>query len=197
MSRTDKLSVQKLRSSSVAKTIPILALVALMWIEEVVDALPNLNLDQYGIRPRQVEGLVGIPLAPFLHGGFGHLTTNTVPLIFLGVLLALTTKRFWAVTLGVVLLGGLGTWLVAGSNTVHFGASGVVYGYAAFLVAWGVLSRKLLSVLVGAVVVLLYGSIVFGVLPGQPGVSWEGHLFGAVAGVLLAFLLRPRDTTAS
>jgi membrane associated rhomboid family serine protease len=189
--------VQQPRSSALTKTIPVLALVALMWIEEIVDALPKINLDQYGIRPRQVEGLVGIPLAPFLHGGFSHLIANTGALLALGILLVLTTQRFWAVTLGVVLLGGLGTWLVAGSNTVHIGASGVVYGYAAFLVAWGVLTRKLLSVLVGVLVVLMYGSIVIGVLPGQPGVSWEGHLFGAVAGVLLAFLLRPRSTAES
>ncbi len=195
MSLADRLSVRKPPSSALTRTIPVLVLVALMWVAEIVDVLPGVDLDQYGIRPRQAEGLAGIPAAPFLHGGFSHLVANTGALLVLGILLMLTTRRFWAVTLGVTLLGGLGTWLVAGSNTVHIGASGVVYGYAAFLVAWGILTRQLRSVLVAVLVVLMYGSIVIGVLPGQPGVSWEGHLFGAAAGVLLAFLLRPRGTT--
>ncbi len=196
MSRSAKLAVRRPASSALATTIPVLVLVALMWVEEIIDAIPGVNLDQYGIRPRQVEGLLGIPAAPFLHSGFSHLVANTGALLVLGILVVLTTHRFWVVTVGVVLLGGLGTWLVAGGNTVHVGASGLVYGYAAFLVAWGILTRSLRGVLVAVLVVLLYGSIVFGVLPGQPGVSWEGHLFGAAAGVLMAFLLRWRSRTA-
>ena len=166
----------------------------LMWVQEIVDLLPGVDLDQYGIRPRTGEGLLGILAAPFLHGGFGHLVANTGAFLILGVLIAVTTRRFWWVSIGVAVLGGIATWLVAGSNTVHIGASGLVYGYAAFLVAWGVLARRVLSVLVAVVVVLMYGGIAVGVLPGQPGISWQGHLFGAVAGVVMAVVLRPAPT---
>ncbi|NEE04247.1 rhomboid family intramembrane serine protease [Phytoactinopolyspora halotolerans] len=166
-------------------------MLAVMWGEEIVDSLPGVNLDQYGIQPRSAEGLIGVVTAPFLHGGFDHLIANSGAFLILGSLVALTTKRFWPVTIGVTLIGGLATWLLAGANTNHIGASGLVYGFAAFLVAWGVLTRKLLSILVSVVVVLMYGGIVVGVLPGQPGISWQGHLFGALAGVLMALVLRP------
>ncbi len=176
--------------------MPVFALVLVMWAQEIVDLFPGVDLDQFGIRPRSGEGLLGILAAPFLHGGFGHLIANTGAFVVLGLLIALTVRKYWSVTLGVALLGGFATWLVAGSNSVHIGASGLVYGYAAFLVAWGVLSRRLLSVAVAFVVVLMYGSIAFGVLPGQPGVSWQGHLFGAVAGVAMAFAVRATDTNS-
>ncbi|NDL56325.1 rhomboid family intramembrane serine protease [Phytoactinopolyspora sp. XMNu-373] len=168
-------------------------MLALMWGQEIVDQVPGVNLDQYGIRPRSAEGLLGIVTAPFLHAGFDHLIANSGAFLILGSLIALTTRKFWSVTIGVALLGGLATWLVAGANTNHIGASGLVYGFAAFLVAWGVLTRKLLSILVSVVVVIMYGSIALGVLPGQPGISWQGHLFGAVAGVVMAFVLRDRE----
>ncbi|NED97543.1 rhomboid family intramembrane serine protease [Phytoactinopolyspora alkaliphila] len=165
-------------------------MIALMWGQEIVDQLPGVDLDQYGIRPRSAEGLAGIVSAPFLHGGFDHLIANTGAFLVLGSLIALTTRKFWPVTIGVALLGGLGTWLVAAANTNHIGASGLVYGFAAFLVAWGVLTRRLLSLVVSILVVVMYGGIVVGVLPGQPGISWQGHLFGALAGVVMAFVLR-------
>lgn len=168
----------------------------LMWVQEIVDLIPGVNLDQYGIQPRDGEGLLGIVAAPFLHGGFDHLIANTGAFLILGVLIAVTTGKFVPVTLGVGLLGGFATWLFAAPFTVHIGASGLVYGYAAFLVAWGVLSRRALSVVVAVVVVLMYGSIVVGVLPGQPGISWQGHLFGALAGVFMAFVLRSRNARA-
>ncbi|WP_216853779.1 rhomboid family intramembrane serine protease [Phytoactinopolyspora halotolerans] len=177
--------------SPLAVLIPVVGMLAVMWGEEIVDSLPGVNLDQYGIQPRSAEGLIGVVTAPFLHGGFDHLIANSGAFLILGSLVALTTKRFWPVTIGVTLIGGLATWLLAGANTNHIGASGLVYGFAAFLVAWGVLTRKLLSILVSVVVVLMYGGIVVGVLPGQPGISWQGHLFGALAGVLMALVLRP------
>ncbi|WP_240760029.1 rhomboid family intramembrane serine protease [Phytoactinopolyspora endophytica] len=176
--------------SPLVALIPVVGILALMWAQEIVDLLPGVDLDQYGIRPRSAEGLVGVVTAPFLHGGFDHLIANSGAFLILGSLVALTTKKFWPVTVGVALLGGLGTWLVAGANTNHIGASGLVYGFAAFLVAWGVLTRKVLSILVSVVVVLMYGGFVVGVLPGQTGISWQGHLFGALAGLLMAFVLR-------
>jgi membrane associated rhomboid family serine protease len=175
-----------------AALIPVVGMLAVMWGQEIVDLLPGLNLDQYGIRPRSAEGLVGVVTAPFLHVGFDHLIANSGAFLVLGSLIALTTRRFWSVTIGVALMGGLATWLTAAPNTNHIGASGLVYGFAAFLVAWGILTRKLISIVVAVVVVLMYGSIVVGLLPGQDGISVLGHLFGAVAGVVMAFVLRSR-----
>lgn len=175
------------------RVLPVLLLVALMWTVEVVDLLLPLPLDQFGIRPRDTGHLAGIVLSPFLHLGFGHLLTNTVSLLVLGGLLALTTRHLWLVTAGVVLLGGLGVWLLGGPGTVHIGASGVVYGYAAFLAVYGFVSRHPWRALVGVLVVVLYGSMLWGVLPLREGVSWQGHLFGALAGVALAVWLGRQD----
>ncbi|MFW6092281.1 MAG: rhomboid family intramembrane serine protease, partial [Actinomycetota bacterium] len=127
--------------------------------------------------------------APFLHAGFAHLIANTGAFVVLGVLVAAVSRRPWIVTIGVALISGFGVWLVGTPGTVHVGASGLVYGYAAFLVAWGVLTRRVVSILVAVAVVLLYGGLVFGVLPTQSGVSWQGHLFGAVGGVVVAYWL--------
>lgn len=175
------------------RLIPVLVLVALMWASEIVDAVTPLRLDQFGIRPRDLGHLQGIVLSPFLHLGFGHLVANTVSLLVLGSLLALTTRHLWLVTAGVVLLGGLGVWLLGGPNTVHIGASGVVYGYAAFLAVYGFVARRFASAAVGLAVVVLYGSMLWGVLPLRAGVSWQAHLFGALAGVALAVWLGRED----
>jgi membrane associated rhomboid family serine protease len=173
-------------------------LVLVMWAAEIVDAAtPRNNLDQYGIRPRNDEGLLGILAAPFLHGSFGHLMANTGAFVILGLLVVWTSRRYWAVTIGITIMGGLGVWLVASPNTVHIGASGLVYGYAAFLVAWGLVTRKMRNVVVAIVVVLVYGGIVVGLMPGQPGISWQGHLFGAIAGIIMAVTLRRRRQPAT
>lgn len=177
-------------TSGLSLALPVFGMALLMWVQEIVDQFPGVNLDQHGIRPRSGEGLVGVVAAPFLHGGFDHLIANTGAFLVLGLLIALTTRRYWAVAIGVAVGGGLGTWLVGAPHSIHIGASGLVYGYAAFLVAWGVLTRRAVSVFVALVVMLMYGGFVSGVLPGQPGISWEGHLFGAIAGVLMALLLR-------
>lgn len=170
----------------VRRLVPVVVLLALMWVTETVDQVAPVSLDQFGIRPRDPGHLQGIVLSPFLHLGFSHLLSNTVVLLVLGSLLALTTRHLWSVTVGVVLLSGLGVWVFGGPGTVHIGASGVVYGYAAFLAVYGFVARRLGQALVGVLVVLVYGSMIWGVLPVQQGVSWQAHLFGAVAGVLLA-----------
>jgi membrane associated rhomboid family serine protease len=174
-----------------------LVLVGVMWVAEIVDAILPYNMDQHGIRPRSDEGLLGIAAAPFLHGGFAHLIANTSAFVILGLLVVWTSGRYLAVTIGIAVLGGLGVWLVAAPNSVHIGASGLVYGYAAFLVAWGVLTRKLRNLLIAVAVILVYGGIVIGVLPGQDGVSWQGHLFGAIAGAVMAFWLNRRRQPAT
>jgi membrane associated rhomboid family serine protease len=174
------------RGGLVGRMAPILVLVAVMWLLEMLDALLAYPLDAYGIVPRSGDGLIGIAAAPFLHLGFEHLVANTTALLVLGALVLLTSPYFWMVTVSVALFGGLGVWVTGDPQTLVIGASGLVYGYAAYLVALGLFRRSLLNVLVAAVVVLLYGGFVFGVLPGQAGVSWQGHLFGAVVGVVMA-----------
>ncbi|TDO44388.1 rhomboid family protein [Kribbella sp. VKM Ac-2527] len=168
----------------------LIALVGLMWISEIVDTALNGELDQYGIIARQPDGLVGIVAAPFLHLGFGHLISNTLPLVTLGALIAVSgAARLFAVTALAAVLGGLGTWLVSPPNTITIGASGLVFGYAAYLIARGVFNRRLGQVLIGVVVVLVWGSALLGGLLPQDGISWQGHLFGAIGGVVAAWVL--------
>ncbi|GAA1674562.1 rhomboid family intramembrane serine protease [Kribbella yunnanensis] len=166
------------------------ALIGLMWLSEIVDTALNGRLDQYGIIARDPEGLVGIITSPFLHLGFGHLISNTLPLVTLGALIALSgAARLAAVTAVVAVIGGFGTWLISPPNTITIGASGVVFGYAAYLVARGIFNRRLTQVLVGVLVIGVWGSALLGGLLPQDGISWQGHLFGAVAGILAAWLL--------
>ena len=169
---------------------PLLMVLA-MWIVAFVDAGTPTQLAQYGIRPRSEGGLVGILAAPFLHADFAHLIANTGAFIVLGMLVAAVSRRYWPVTVGVALISGTVVWLIASPNTIHIGASGLVYGYAAFLVAWGLVTRRASSILVAVLVVVLYGGLVFGVLPTQQGISWQGHLFGAIGGVVMALTLSP------
>ena len=167
----------------------IVAMVVVMWALEVVDLVGG-NLDSDGIHPRDVDGLTGIALAPFLHAGWGHLIGNTVPFLILGATIALSgLARTAAVTGIVALVAGLGTWLLAPGNTNHIGASGLVFGFAAYLVARGVFSHRALHIGVGLAVLAVYGTtLLFGFVP-TPGVSWQGHLFGAVGGVVAARVL--------
>jgi membrane associated rhomboid family serine protease len=168
----------------------LILLVGLMWVSEVVDTALNGELDQYGIISRQPDGLFGIITAPFLHMGFGHLISNTLPLVTLGLLIAVSgAKRLFAVTAIIVTLGGLGTWLISPPNTITIGASGLVFGYAAYLIARGIFNRRISQVLIGVVVVLVWGSaLLSGLLP-QDGISWQGHLFGGLAGIFAAWVL--------
>lgn len=172
----------------------LLWLVGLLWVLELLDLFfLGGSLDRFGIRPRDVDGLSGILFAPFLHGGLGHLVANTVPLLTLGWLVAVRRAAgFVAVTATVVLLGGLGVWLVGGRNTVHIGASGLVFGYLGYLLLRGYFERSFGSILISIVVGLFYGGALWGLLPSRPGISWEAHLFGFLAGVLAARLLARR-----
>ena len=163
---------------------------ALMWVLEIVDAVIGGRLDALGIEPREVDSLPGVLFAPFLHGGFGHLISNTVPLLVLGALVAFSgLVRVLKVTALVVLVGGLGIWLVAPGGTIHLGASILVFGYAAYLIARGLFDRRFAYLAVGVVVAFVYGTgLLIGLLP-RPGISWQGHLFGALGGLLAAKVL--------
>lgn len=171
--------------------------VALLWVIEMVDVLLGNSLDAEGIHPLDGEGLLGIVFAPFLHAGWAHLSSNSGPLLVLGFLILLSGVTRWAqVSIVVAVVAGLGTWLFGGVGTVHLGASGLVFGYLTYLLVRGVVARKPWQILVGVVVFMVYGSLLWGVLPTQVGVSWQGHLFGAVGGVLAAWILDRRPTSA-
>jgi membrane associated rhomboid family serine protease len=170
----------------------VLVLVAVMWVLEALDAVLPADLDRFGIVGRTTTALPGVLAAPLLHAGFDHLAANTVPLLVLGVLVAWRSReRFVGVLLVVVLLGGLGVWLVTSPDTVTIGASGVLFGFAAYLVTAGLVTRHWLDVVIAVGVVLLYGGMLGGVTPFTvpDGVSWQGHLAGALAGVVAAVLL--------
>ena len=171
------------------------AMAALMWVVEIIDQVTSANLDQYGIKPHEADGLPGIVVAPFLHAGFGHLEGNTVPFLLLGGAIALSGLRKVAfATVIIALVGGLGVWLFAPSGTDHIGASGLVFGYAGYLIARGFFSRSMMHFVVGVVVIGVYGTtLLFGVAP-RDGVSWQGHIFGAVGGVVAAWMLDARRT---
>jgi len=172
----------------------VVAMVGLMWMLEVVDIAVDHRLDNYGIHPRDVDGLAEILAAPFLHAGFGHLISNTVPFLAMGAAIALGgLVRVALVTLIVAVVSGLGTWLIAASNSVHLGASGVVFGYASYLVARGIFSRRLSELAVGVVVVAIWGiGLLQGLLP-QERISWQAHLFGAIGGLIAATVLARRQ----
>jgi membrane associated rhomboid family serine protease len=168
----------------------VIAIVALMWVLEVVDVAVDHRLDRYGIEPRDPDGLDGVIAAPFLHVGFGHLMANTIPFVVMGVVIAFEGPvRLLGVTAIVAVVSGLGTWLVAPENTVHLGASGVVFGYATYLIVRGVFNRRAGEIAIGAGVVALWGGALLGGLEPQRGISWQGHLFGALGGLLAAWAL--------
>lgn len=167
--------------------------VALLWGIELVDVAASHRLDGWGIRPRSAEGLLGVLAAPLLHGGWGHLIANTVPALVLGFLtLATGIGRGLLATAVIWLAGGLAVWLVAGGNSVHLGASGLIFGWLTYLVVQGFVDRKPGEIAIGLVVLVVYGGVLWGVLPGTQGVSWQGHLFGAIAGVAAAVLVSER-----
>ena len=163
--------------------------VAVMWVVEIVDTVPGTPFDRWGIRPRTVRGLLGIPLAPFLHSGFGHLFANTIPFLVLGTVIAFgDVGRFVRVAAIVMVTSGLGTWLFGASFSIHLGASGLVFGFLTYLVTRGIFARNVWWLVGGVVVLIFYGGILWGLLP-RPGVSWSGHVFGAIGGVLAAYLI--------
>lgn len=172
----------------------VLAMAVAMWALEIIDLATGHALDGMGIVPRTVDGLVGVVAAPFLHFGFGHLALNTVGFVVLGSLVALGgVVRVATVTALAAVLSGLGVWLLSPSSSVTAGASGVVFGYAAYLIVRGIVSRRVGQLAIGvAVVVVFGGGLLVGLLP-QAGISWQGHLFGALGGALAARLLHQRD----
>lgn len=157
----------------------IVSFLAIFWLLEILDAFVfRGSLDQFGIYPRSLEGLRGIVFAPFLHADFGHLIANSVPFVVLAWLVMLQeVSDFWIVTIITMVVGGLGVWLIAPPNTVTVGASILIFGYLGFLLFRGWFQKNLASIVLSIVVLVLYGSALWGLLPGRAGVSWQGHLF--------------------
>ncbi|MFB7635486.1 rhomboid family intramembrane serine protease [Streptomyces sp. NPDC056149] len=168
--------------------------VALLWVLEGIDTLSGNALDAFGIQPRDPAELVDVVPAAFLHFGFEHLAANTLPLLVLGFVAALRSgiRRFLAAALLIIVVSGLGVWLTAPAHSNTAGASGVVFGLFGYLLVRGFIERKPLDIAIGVGVGLLYGSILWGALPTTSGISWQGHLFGLIGGVLAACLLRGR-----
>lgn len=183
----------------------ILTFVALLYLVELIDQLSGSRLDVNGIRPLKTDGLWGVIFAPLLHANWHHLMANTIPLLVLGFLMTLAgLSRFVWATAIIWILGGLGTWLIGnvGSScgpTDHIGASGLIFGWLAFLLVFGLFVRKGWDIVIGLVVLFVYGGILLGAMPvlGQcGGVSWQGHLSGAVAGVVAVYLLSAPERKA-
>ncbi|AFS13525.1 Rhomboid family protein [Mycobacterium intracellulare subsp. intracellulare MTCC 9506] len=183
----------------------ILTFVVLLYFVELVDQMTRHSLDANGIRPLELDGLWGIVFSPLLHASWEHLMANTVPLLVLGFLMTLAgLSRFVWATAIVWILGGLGTWLIGdvGSScgpTDHIGASGLIFGWLAFLLVFGIFVRRVSNIVIGLVVMFAYGGVLLGAMPVLGlcgGVSWQAHLCGAIAGVVAAYLLSAPERKA-
>ena len=183
--------------------VTIVSFVALLWLIEGWDALHQQRLNQDGIRPLETDGLWGILWAPLLHADWAHLIANTGPALVLGFLVTLAGMgRFLGATLIIWILGGFGTWLIGnigaprGVESVHIGASGLIFGWLTFLIVFGFFTRHAWQIVVGIIVLFVYGGVLWGALPGTFGVSWQGHLCGGIAGVFAAYLLSSPEREA-
>ncbi|CAG7597217.1 Rhomboid family protein [Actinacidiphila bryophytorum] len=192
------LSPLRAGSRVVAAAALMLGWLALLWVLEAVSALSGQRLDTFGITPRKGSELLDIVPAAFMHVGFAHLASNSLPLLVLGFIAALRgIARYLAVAFTIVVISGLGVWLIAPAHTTTLGASGLIFGLFGYLLSRGFVDKRPLDVVVGLIVGVLYGSILWGVLPTADGVSWQAHLFGLVGGVVAAFLFRERTVSVS
>ena len=178
-----------------AAALIMIGLLAWLWLLEVVDTLTGHHLDNLGIHAQEIDGLPGIIAAPFLHAGWDHLISNSVPFFVLGFLVLLGGLARWLLSsLISIITSGLTAWLLTPGEVVILGASGLIFGWLTYLLARGLWSHRPGQVAVAVGVLVLYGGLILGVLPGQAGVSWQAHLGGAVGGVLAAWLLHRRSS---
>jgi membrane associated rhomboid family serine protease len=173
----------------------MLLLLAGMWMLELLDQLSGNQLDQLGIHARDVDGMPEILTAPFLHAGWDHLISNSLPFVVLGFLVLLSGLARWLVSsLIIIVISGMTAWLLTPANTIILGASGLIFGWLTYLLARGLWSRRPAQVVIAVLVLLVYGGLIWGVFPGNAGISWQAHLGGAAAGVFAAWLLHRRTT---
>ncbi|WP_084351014.1 rhomboid family intramembrane serine protease [Millisia brevis] len=171
--------------------------IVMLYVIEFADVISGQRLEQEGgIRPLETDGLVGILFAPVLHADWAHLYANTFAVAILGfMVLASGIGRGIAATAIIWVIGGVGTWLTGGIGTLHVGASLLIFGWLTYLIVRGVFNRSIGQLAIGVIVFLVYGTMLFGVLPGQTGISWQGHLFGAIGGVVAGAMLSRKRTT--
>lgn len=163
-------------------------LLALMWLIHITQTILPLDFNSYGILPRDLYGLLGIALSPWLHAGWGHLISNSIPFVILGALIQFkNTEIFWESTLIIAVVAGTGTWLF-GSGGYHIGASALVMGYWSFLIADACYRRSIMAIFIASITLLIYGGFIFTVLDFRSHISWSGHFFGILAGILVAKL---------
>jgi len=169
----------------------MLGFVAVLWAVEIVNLVLGYELNRFGIIPREIIGLRGLVFSPFLHGSINHLMLNTAPLFVLGLfVISRGISAFFVLTFAVSIAGGFGVWCVGQPSSVHVGASGIIFSYFGFLLFKGVFDKQLTALLVSVGIFIIYGGMIWGVFPGTAGVSWEGHLFGFLAGIGWAYLTR-------
>lgn len=173
----------------------ILIFVGIIYLVHLINLATDYSLNQWGIFPRTYKGTIGIFTSPFLHGNFKHLLSNTIPLlVLLFLLFSFNEKKALIVIIYTIIIGNTLVWIF-GRSAIHIGASGLIYSLAAFLITCGFIEKKMKHIIVALLVVVLYGGLVWGVFPTQSYISWEAHLFGAIAGVHCAFLLKKRLKT--
>ena len=172
-----------------------LGFLAVEWSVHLINAVVfGGGLSNYGIRPLDVDCLWGIITAPLLHGSLEHLMSNSLPGALFCFLIGLSGRRvWWEVTLITTVVAGLGTWFLGGAGTSHIGASGLVYGWLAYLVVRGIFNRSGTQIALGLVLAFFYSGLILGVLPGTPGVSWQAHLFGAIGGFFAGMIITSDD----
>ncbi len=191
--------LSELKSATVARFQLLGIVLVTLWLIEIIDFLVfGGRLDRYGIRPRSLAGLWGILFAPFLHGGFNHLLANTIPMLTLSWWVMLRSIGTWLMaTMMITLIGGTGTWLLARGGSVHIGASGLIFGYLGFLLGRGYYERTMGAIAVALFILVTYGAMFWGILPTQPGISWESHLFGFIGGIVAAYWLTSKPDIIS
>jgi membrane associated rhomboid family serine protease len=191
-----KLNLQAIGGELKTQVKILAASVATFWIVFILnEVIFGGRLNALGILPHRFIGLRGILFAPFLHGNLYHIAANTVPFVILGwVVMLRNTKDFYFVSFMSALVGGLGTWLIGRPNSVHIGASGVIFGYFGYLLFRGYFERSFVAIAISIAIAIGYGGMIWGVLPTRSYISWEGHLFGFIGGILAAKLLAPRKT---
>lgn len=191
--RSDGLAKHGARALSAG--VLILSVTAVMWVLEAFDYTTDGWFDRFGIQPRDVGDLPDIFTAPFMHGGFGHLIGNTIPFVILGFIAAARgIAKFLVASLIIIVVGGLGVWFISSANTL--GSSILIFGFFGYLVGRGIFERRLPYIGIAVAVVAVYGTMLLGVIPSDPTVSWQGHLFGLLGGVLSSWVLR-RDTSSA
>jgi membrane associated rhomboid family serine protease len=185
--------IAKAGTRALSAAVLIGSVTAVMWVLEGIDVLDNGALDQFGIQPHDVGDLPDIFTAPFMHAGFPHLIANTIPFVILGFIAAARgIAKFLAASLIIIVVGGLGVWFTSSANTL--GSSILIFGFFGYLVGRGVFERRVLDIVLAVLVVAVYGTMLVGVVPNDPTISWQGHLFGLIGGVLGAWLLRRGKT---